>query len=725
MNKVKDHRLYLILCAVLYLGFTLPLIPEAADDIRMADVFSVDESGAAAVMRHLYRMGSLELRTFSYGGLFYYLPLLLLRLWDIVGGVSDRVIILTMRGVCTAAGLGCLWLTWRIGCAVFGRVAGLMGVFLLLATPTFLRWSVETHPDLPQLFWMLLALLYCCRLCRAFSLKDVALASVFAGLAAGTKYAGAFLLPLIAMATLLPVDGGRLSVRASFRRIRDRRYLLALVLIPAVFFLVFALTNPYALIHFKTFKADVEFEKAHLSFGHMFRAEQAGFRWLISLGHLVGAINGAILAAYVLFLIAGRVLGKIRLPADRIVLLVWIGGFTGYLMLTANIQAPRHLLPVLPLALLFVGSAYCEIWQWTLKRSGGRPAAHLALPLLLVCLSWGRLAEEVDLFQHKWGRDERSDEIVAGRWVGAHFSAETSILFDAYAYVPDKFGRVYRTFGQSYPVVNHFQPDLLVIRAPIAGRYSRIEDAKRGQMGKTVFLDRHYFYRYLKEGRIPTYRLLKDFGKPVKVAVYKRVGSEKKDRPGKWLDRVKPFAAGKLYGLADSRQKMGEIHASLGAWNEAIREYRLLSEMAPNFALAHYKLACMYLGAGRLEEANGAFDRAFALIASKPPDYRATIRHNMARQYFETGFYARAIVQLREALRLNPALREAYYDLGTFYLAQGDYGRADSAYAEAVRRYGADPQTAERLREMVRKGVGGDEAARILTAYFGGGTPNE
>ena len=288
--------------------------------------------------------------------------------------------------------------------------------------------------------------------------------------------------------------------------------------------------------------------------------------------------------------------------------------------------------------------------------------------------------------------------------------------------MPDKFGLVYRTFGQGYPVVNHFQPDLLVIRAPIADRYGKIEDAKWAQMGETVFLDRHYFYRYLKEGRIPTYQLLKDFGK---VAVYEHAVSEKKERPGKWLDWVKLCADGKLYGLADSRQEMGEIHASLGAWNEAIREYRLLSDMAPNVAIAHYKLACMCLGAGRLEEANGAFDRVFALIVSKPPDYRATIRHNMARQYFETGFYAQAIAQLREALRLNPALREAYYDLGTFYLAQGDYGRADSAYAEAVRRYGADPQTAKRLREMIRKGVGGGEVARILTAYFGEVTSNE
>ena len=57
---------------MLCLAFALPLIPEAVDDIRMADVFSVDEAGAAVVVRHLLRRGSLELEVFTYGGLFPY-----------------------------------------------------------------------------------------------------------------------------------------------------------------------------------------------------------------------------------------------------------------------------------------------------------------------------------------------------------------------------------------------------------------------------------------------------------------------------------------------------------------------------------------------------------------------------------------------------------------------------------------------------------------------------
>ena len=378
MRKIRAI-LPLVVCVAPYLGFALPLIPAAADDIRMADVFSVDEAGAAAVVRYLCRAGTLELHTFSYGGGFYYAPLLALKCWGLVGGeATDRAVILTMRGICTAAGIGCLWLTFRIGHLAFGRIAGLVGAFTLASTPTFLRWSVESHPDLPQLFWMLWALLCCCRLCRAFDLKQVALAACFAGLAAGTKYAGVFLSPLIALAALLPADGA-LSLRSGIRRLRERRYLTALILIPAVLGAAFALTNPYAFVHFETFRGDVLFEREHLSFGHMFRADAAGFGWLFGLGAVTGIAHGAVFIGFLLHLLAGRIRGRLKLPPDQGILLIWIGLFVGYLILSVNLQAPRHLLPVLPAVLLFVGGAYQQAWRQVRGRWGGHPAATVGV----------------------------------------------------------------------------------------------------------------------------------------------------------------------------------------------------------------------------------------------------------------------------------------------------------------------------------------------------------
>lgn len=39
--------------------------------------------------------------------------------------VNDHVIILVIRGMCSAAGLGCVWITLRLGVTVFHRTEGL------------------------------------------------------------------------------------------------------------------------------------------------------------------------------------------------------------------------------------------------------------------------------------------------------------------------------------------------------------------------------------------------------------------------------------------------------------------------------------------------------------------------------------------------------------------------------------------------------------------------
>ncbi len=356
---IRAERVALLctcLCFLLYLGFTLPLIPVAADDIRMAGVFSLDESVAAQVVRYLYRAGSPAPPSFKYGGGFYYAPLAAAALWGIVGETTDRVFVLALRIFCTVAGMGCLWLTYRIGCSAFDRVTGLVGMFLLCVTPTFLRWSVEGHPDLPQLFWVLGALYCCCLLCRTFRLKWAVLASLFAGLAFGTKYAAGFLLPVVALAVLLPANGD-LSLRTGLGRLRDRRYLLALGAIPVAFAAGFAVVNPYALARFGGFVESLLAEMEIMRFGHSLRADTRSTLWLGMFAAIPGKANRVVLAGC---LVAGAwgVLKSRRLAADRGVLLIWIGLFLAYLMLAANLRRGRHLLPVLPTALLFVAGGY-------------------------------------------------------------------------------------------------------------------------------------------------------------------------------------------------------------------------------------------------------------------------------------------------------------------------------------------------------------------------------
>ncbi|MDA0748305.1 MAG: glycosyltransferase family 39 protein, partial [bacterium] len=630
------------LWALFYMGFTLPLIPVAADNIRMVEVFSADESLAAATVSHLFRAGTLELQGFSYGGLFYYLPLGLLKGWAAVGGdVDERVIILVLRGLCALAGLGCLWATYRLGVQTLGSGAGALAALFLAATPVFLRWSVEIHPDLPQLFWMLCALLWCCRLVRVFEMKAVVWATVFAGLAFGTKYGGVFLLPLIAGCILV----GQAEDGLEFRRRGGKRVLLAMLLVPVMFLLVFLVSNPYALIHFETFRSDVAFEREHLQFGHMFKVDSAGFRWVGMLGGILGVV------ASVLFVVQAvrQVWPGCRIRVDRVVLLVWIVGYTGYLVGTANLQAARHLLPVLPAVWLFVADGCLALWRWV-KTRWATPAVYLVLPVLVVFVGGQNGVDAGRLFEEKLWRVTSRSELVAGQWMAERFPEKTSILFDAYAYIPPQFRNVMRiSLGQSYLIVHHLQPDLLVVRQAVAKDFQDVTKAESARIGKDAFLDAHYFYKFLEEGRIPTYRLEKEFDG---VAVYRRTDVPLGATPrAAWQERVELLRNRQIRGAAVARETMGDVHFSQGQFQETLREYRLGVEIVPDHVQLQYKLGSVFLIVGQKEEARQVFEEVFGKIAGLPDRDRASIRHDLSRKYFEAGLYEEAVVQAEVALR--------------------------------------------------------------------------
>ena len=658
MTRTMGHTaVVLTACFLAYLSFALPLLPVAADDIRMVSVFSIDEADIATQVNILFKKGLQERPSFKYGGAFYYPPLIVLKSIALLGDVSERTVMLTVRAFCCVAGAGCLWMTYVVGRAVFGGTTGLVGMALLLINPTFLRWTVEAHPDLPQLFWLLCGLYFCCRLSRAFDVKRAACASLFAGAAFGTKFAGGFLLPVVALAVLLPDENGYLDPREGLRRLTDRRSWLALLAIPAAFALAFAVTNPHAVMHLGAFRDSLLAEKEIMGFGHRVRQDRPGISWLADLSAVSGQAHTLAFAGYAIAGAGYALYRRRRLPADRGLLLVWIGIFLAYLMLASRLHRARHLLPVLPCVLLFAADAYTRIWRFAAERSGPARWA-VALLLVPVAFSWGHLSGAAGTFQHRGHLGEGRAEIAAGKWLAGRFPPETSILYDAYAYIPGKFQLVYRTIGQSYPMVAHFEPDLLVVRDAIENDYRDREEAGLARIGARAFLDRHYFYRYLREGRIPTYRLLKSFGD---VGVYERAAPrvrEEDDLKARWWGLVRHYTDNRVYGLVSARWTMGHIHASLGLADEARQEFKLARE-AVNFGVRVYKHGLRELAAGRFEAARGAFDAALESTASEPDSYRASMRADLARRYFSFGYFREAVVQGEAALALNPHLAGA------------------------------------------------------------------
>jgi tetratricopeptide (TPR) repeat protein len=714
--RIKD-RLSLTEAGVflLYLGFVLPLITLGTEDIRLAGVFSLDEAGIATEVSRMYEIGMLELPSFKYGGIFYYVPLLFLNVWSLFGEVTEGLILIAVRSFGAVSGAGCLWMTWRLGNLVFNRASGWIASFLLLLTPVFLRWSIESHPDLQQLFFMLCGLYYALLLCGKYETRAMVLSSVFAGLAFGTKYSGVFLLPVIVLSVLLPEDG-MLRPGAVLRRLKTTQIWWVLLMIPAVFCVTVAVTNPYMILEFEAFRKSLLMEKGIMGFGHSFRVDTGGVVWLEMLWGLLGKVHGTVLLVTLLFWMWYLVKGKFGIPASKGMLVLWMAMFVVYLMLEVNLRRPRHLLPVLPCGLLVVGYAYTEILGKLRRRVNA--GWVWAIPVLLL-LSWDHVSSSTRLFGDRWVRVGENEELAVGRWLAANYPAETTILYDAYSYVPGVFDDAVPTaLGLNHVMVNHLEPDLLVVRQAASNDFVNLEDAGNSRVGRDSFLDSHYFYEYLKSGHVHAYGLVMDFGR---IAVYQRRVPLQRSFEGtgaRWMDRVKQYADGRAYGVSETRRAMARVHASLGEREQADRENKLADE-AENYAVSVYAKASEHLRAGRLEDGKSGFNTILGMIASKPAQYRGSIRHDMARQYFEGGFYEEATAEVRKAIILNPQLRDAHFDLGIFYLVLGRIPLADQSFAEAVKLFGKDRGAIERIEAMIDQDVKVKESRQILSDHFG------
>lgn len=696
------------LIGVLYLGFCVPLLPVASDDFRMVNVFSIDESDIVTHVWNLYVTGGKTRPSFKYGGVFYYVPAVFLYAWSIIGPVTEQMTIVAVRLFCILSGVGCLWLTYLLGREVFDAWTGVIATFLLMVGATFLRWSVESHPDLPQLFFLLGSLFFACRCARDFRPLWWFLAAVCAGLAFGTKYGGIFLLPVLGLAIFMPEKQGDLV-----SGLRIRRRWLGVLALPVVFALVFGITNPMAVIHVTDFWNALALEKEIMGFGHRVAADSAPWTWLTSLFSMVGWGHSAVLLGGGCWFVFLRRWQLIR--ADRVVLLIWIVLFLGYLMAESHLKRPRHLLPVLPCVLLFIGAAYGAIWA-ELKSYVGRWA--WAGLLVVVVVSGGHLRASAALFADRYGRENGRIEIVAGRWLAESFPKETSMLFDVYAYVPTQFQNVFRTIGMSYPLVNHFEPDLLVVRDAVVSDYADPEEAMKSRQGPLWYLDRHYFYTYLQQGLVPTYQLVRDFGS---VAVYERTISrvrEEGDVRQRWLFLLEENRKNHRYGLVEAHWTMAYLHKKQGRALEAKVDHQR-AQKSSNFAKRIYSHGTHMLNAGHVEMARLALAEALEVSKGESLMYRAGMREDLAFRFFRVGLYRDMLNAAEEALALTDNLPVATFERAVAHLLLGEKDLGYTHFGVAVERFGAHEKGKRLLDAMAKMDAHTQVARRLMKQYYG------
>jgi hypothetical protein len=199
LNPTREFLLVVALATTYSLWITWPMLSVLSDSCRLASALHPEACTRPALVINAVRQRSLDLRHFSiYGHLYYNTALVPLFLLSYLKPVSEQEIIVFMRLLQVFFTVGTFSVTFLLARRYFGRLAGWLSVVFLSVSRLSPAYSVlSPNPDYVQVFFVLLAVYFCCRLVEEARWRWLMLASGAAGFAHSTKYAGMFLLPVI------------------------------------------------------------------------------------------------------------------------------------------------------------------------------------------------------------------------------------------------------------------------------------------------------------------------------------------------------------------------------------------------------------------------------------------------------------------------------------------------------------------------------------------------
>lgn len=339
------------------------------------------------------------------------------------GGVSASFaadptdVFLVARVTAAVCGTVAIWLLYLAGARLFDdrRVgllaAGTLGVAFL---PVF--YSHLALNDVPTLAPMCLALYGIAGVLRFGRRRDYVVAGIGLGLACATKYtAGIVLLPLLAAA----------AARVVRREDRPLAVVGGLVLAAVVTVVAFLVANPYALLDYSAFRADLHHQTstADDALGKLGLTEDNGiayYLWTLTWG--LGWVP-AVAAA------AGVVLTALRRPAIAAVLVPAPVLFLLF-MGTQERFFGRWLMPIFPLLCLLAAYAI-----FSAARAGGRrwPALAPTLVVAAAVVLWGQgIVYSLHIGQVLSRADTRN---VTREWFVEHVPPRTKVVVEPV--VPD------------------------------------------------------------------------------------------------------------------------------------------------------------------------------------------------------------------------------------------------------------------------------------------------
>jgi 4-amino-4-deoxy-L-arabinose transferase-like glycosyltransferase len=274
----------------------------------------------------------------------------------------------------SAAVLGTLaiWLLYMVGARLFGRGVGLLAAALQAVAFLPVFYAHLALNDVPTLAPLTLSLLGTAGVLRKGRLIDYLVAGVGLGLACATKYtAGIALLPLAAAIAARYLDRAPGPARGAGRRAVGRNLMGGVALAGAGALVGFLLANPYAVLDFQSFHADLVHQStaSEQAQGKLGAPRQWGglyYLWSLTWGLGWVPALAALGGAFTVWRAEAR-LGWLLVPAPLLFLAFM--GFQGRYF-------GRWLLPIFPLLCLLAAFFALALADGLARRIAARAAAN-------------------------------------------------------------------------------------------------------------------------------------------------------------------------------------------------------------------------------------------------------------------------------------------------------------------------------------------------------------
>jgi YYY domain-containing protein len=324
------------------------------------------------------------------------------------------------RGISVLCDLSTLLLALALGRRAFGRAAGLIAAGFYAVAVLPIQLSHFYAVDLVLTLWIVATVALAARWAERGGWGTWLLAGVTTGLAVGSKFSAVMLAVPLLVAVLL-----RLPLATPARKAASVFGRLAAV--GGVGLLVFALTNPFAIIEARAYLSNILGQQAMVSgamdlpytrqysgtLPYLYFVQQLsqwGLGWPLGLVAWSGPIWLAVRAF------------KNRATPAQFVILAWVWP---YLVFTGAFHAKflRYMAPVLPFLLICGSGASVAAYRWIAQRWGkrGRIGFGLAAGLVVfTTVAWTLTFASIYRQEHSWIR--------ASRWIYENVPAGSKLL---------------------------------------------------------------------------------------------------------------------------------------------------------------------------------------------------------------------------------------------------------------------------------------------------------